>query len=114
MFMTSPVRNAPERHQEHARVDLMQKKRTPTLSAHAKVRCQQRGIPESAVALIGQYGERRHDSRGGVRMLMTGRAMHRLVRERGRDQMIDRLRGCYLVQSLANGEVIVTVGHRHR
>ncbi len=84
------------------------------LSRHAKVRCQQRGIPQSAVALISQYGDRQHDGRGGIRFLMTGRAMQKLAWDLGRDQSVDRLRGCYLVKSLDQAATIVTVGHRRR
>ncbi len=81
------------------------------LTRHARKRSQQRGIPARAITLIRSYGERSHDGRGGVRYTMTGRAMDKLIRAIGRDQSIDRLGGCYVVQSL-DAAAVITVGHR--
>lgn len=84
----------------------------PVLTQHAIKRSQQRGNPPTAISLIRSFGERSYDGRGGVRFLMTRRAMGRLVRALGRDQSIDRLGGCYVVQSADEKAAVITVGHR--
>ena len=82
------------------------------LSKHALHRSQQRGIAPELVPVITTFGEKSHDGRGGMRYLMTDRAMTRLVRVLGRNQQIDRLGGAYVVLS-TDGEQVITVAHRH-
>ncbi len=83
------------------------------LSRHAQRRVQQRSIGADAVQVITTFGERTHDGRGGIRCLMTDKAVARVVRTFGRTQQIDSLAGAYAVLSAADESVVITVGHRY-
>jgi len=87
--------------------------RKAQVSRHAQRRSQQRGIGEGVLPLILAYGERSHDGQGGVRCLMTDKAMATLVRAVGRTQRIDALAGAYAVLSADDEQVVITVGHRY-
>jgi len=87
-------------------------RRKAEMSRHAQKRSQQRGLGEDQVPIITAYGETEHDGRGGIRYLMTDKAMARLMRALGRNQCIDGLAGAYVVLSADDGTVI-TVGHRY-
>lgn len=82
------------------------------LSQHARKRAQQRGISEACVPLILGYGEAEHDGQGGVRYLMTQRALDKLMRVTGSTSALEALRGVYVVLS-ADGTTVLTVSHRH-
>lgn len=82
------------------------------VSRHAQKRAQQRGLSQEQVPIIRAYGEPEHDGRGGIRYLMTDKAMARLVRALGRNQCIDGLAGAYVVVSADDGTVI-TISHRY-
>lgn len=86
--------------------------RKAELTRHAQKRSQQRGLGVDQAPVIAAFGDADHDGRGGIRYLMTNRAMTRLVRALGRNQCIDGLAGAYVVISADDGKVI-TIGHRH-
>jgi hypothetical protein len=86
--------------------------RKAELTRHAQKRSQQRGLGEDQIPVIKAFGEAEHDGRGGIRYLMTGKAMTRLIRALGRNQCIDGLAGAYAVISIDDDKVI-TVGHRY-
>ncbi len=83
------------------------------MSIHARKRCQQRGLGEDQVPIITAYGEPDHDGRGGIRYLMTDKAMTCLVRALGRNQCIDGLAGAYVVISADDDNKVITIGHRY-
>lgn len=87
-------------------------RRKADMSRHAQKRAQQRGLSQDQVPIIMAYGEPEHDGRGGIRYLMTDKAMTRLVRALGRNQCIDGLAGAYVVVSADDGTVI-TISHRY-
>lgn len=83
------------------------------LSRHAQKRGQQRAIPQDSVPLILAYGERSHDGQGGIRYLMTDKAVNGLSRVVGYSQKLAALSGCYAVVSADNEQTVITIGHRH-
>jgi hypothetical protein len=87
-------------------------RRKAEMSRHAQKRAQQRGLGQDQVPIITAYGEPDHDGRGGIRYLMTDKAMTRLVRALGRNQCIDGLAGAYVVVC-ADDSKIITIGHRY-
>ena len=87
--------------------------RKAQLSRHAKRRSQQRGIGGDVLPLLLAYGERSHDGQGGIRCLMTDKAMATLVRAVGRTQRVDALAGAYFVLSGDDERVVITVSHRY-
>jgi hypothetical protein len=89
------------------------KRRQAQLSRHAQVRSQQRGLCADAVPVITSFGERSHDGRGGVRYLMTDKAMAVLIRAVGRNQRIDALAGAYVVLDAETESKVITIGHRY-
>lgn len=84
------------------------------LTAHARARCQQRGIPEAVVDLLFAHGRSLHDHRGCEVLYFDKGARQRLGRERMRllRSGLDRLLNTYLVVG-ADGAV-VTAGRRFR
>jgi hypothetical protein len=82
------------------------------MSLHARKRGQQRGISAGNAALVVAFGEKEHDNRGGVRFLMTAKAMEHLRSVVGNSQKVDALAGVYAVVS-ATDPTIITVAHRH-
>jgi hypothetical protein len=70
-------------------------------------------VPTNAVPVITAFGEASYDGKGGVRYLMTEKAMDRLVRTLGRNQQIDALTGTYVVVSSQDHETVITLGHRY-
>ena len=87
-------------------------RRKAELSRHAQKRCQQRALGADVVPIITAFGEASHDGCGGIRYLMTDKAMTRLVRTLGRNQHIDGLASAYVVVS-ADESTVITVGHRY-
>ena len=90
---------------------MMRRKRELHLSQHAKERKQQRAISAESVELIVFFGERTHDGQGGIRCLMTDKAVTRLERVLGHTQRIANLTGCYVVLSAEDECTVITVGH---
>lgn len=82
------------------------------MSLHARKRGCQRGISPGSAALVVAFGEMEHDNRGGVRYLMTEKALESLRRVVGNSQKVDALAGVYAVVS-ATDSTIITVAHRH-
>lgn len=82
------------------------------MSLHAQKRGCQRGIPPGSVNLVVAFGEPEHDNRGGIRYLMTDKALDNLRRVVGTSQKVDALAGIYAVVS-ATDSTIITVSHRH-
>ena len=87
--------------------------RRADLTRHAQVRSQQRGLAASVVPVITAFGERSHDGHGGIRYLMTNKAMVALVRALGRNQQIDALCGSYVVVAVDDERTVITLGHRY-
>ena len=82
-----------------------------SLSQHAKERKQQRAISAESVELISFFGDRTHDGRGGIRCLMTDKAVARLERTLGHTRRIANLKSCYVVLSAEDECTVITVGH---
>lgn len=87
-------------------------RRRAELTRHAQKRSQQRGLSVDQAPIIEAFGDAEHDGHGGIRYLMTDKAMNRLIRALGRNQCIDGLAGAYVVISADDGNVI-TIGHRY-
>ena len=86
---------------------------SPSLSRHAAVRSQQRGIPPYAIEALLDFGTEHHDHHGAVVLMLDRAATRRLARSRTmRGSDLDTLRGLYAVVT-GNGRVR-TVGHRTR
>jgi hypothetical protein len=81
---------------------------------HAEVRMQQRGIPESVVDTLIQYGSVIHDHHGGQVVFFDKKAQRRCIAASGERILkhLERYRDVYLVKS-ADG-ALVTVGHRNK
>jgi hypothetical protein len=85
----------------------------PSLSRHAAVRSQQRGIPPHAIEALLDFGTEHHDHHGAVVLMLDRAATRRLARSRAiRGSDLDTLRGLYAV--LATNGQVRTVGHRTR
>ncbi len=84
-----------------------------SLSQHARVRMQQRGIPPRAVELLLEHGAVQHDHRGGRLLYFDKASRRRISREVGRAAAagMERFFNAYAVMS--HGEVL-TVGWRYR
>jgi len=82
------------------------------MSLHAQKRASQRGISEAAAALVIAFGEREHDNHGGVRYLMTPKALDALRRAVGSTQKVEALAGVYAVVS-TDGQTIITLAHHY-
>ena len=84
------------------------------LSRHARVRMQQRGIPPSVISLLVAFGATAYDGRGSRIRYFDKRARNRVRTAIGEAQMrqFDNLLNSYAV--VADGDVVVTVGHRLR
>jgi hypothetical protein len=84
-------------------------------SKHAQLRIQQRGIPPLVLTWLLDYGQERHDHRGGL--------VHYLDKQSRRD--LERTVGSGVVRRLpeymdsyaassVHDNVVVTVGHRYK
>ena len=82
------------------------------MSLHAQKRGCQRGIPPGSATLVVAFGEPEHDNRGGIRYLMTDKALDNLRRVVGNSQKVEALAGVYAVVS-ATDSTIITVAHRN-
>lgn len=84
------------------------------LTAHARVRMQQRGVRREVVDLLIEFGSRAYDGRGAQIRYFDSRACKRLRNAMGDETLRrchDRL-DSYAV--IANDGQIVTVGHCYR
>jgi hypothetical protein len=84
------------------------------LSKHANQRSQQRGIKENCIPLLVAYGEKSYDGDGGIRYLMTSRAIQALRSVIGESSKIQSLEGVYAVMDSATGTTVITAGHRYK
>lgn len=82
-------------------------------SRHASIRSQQRAIPIECIDLIVFFGERCHDGRGGIRCLMSEKAIARLERAVGHSQRLGNITGCYAIISADDESKVITVGHKY-
>lgn len=84
------------------------------MTTHARARLQQRGISESVVEKLFEFGMEIHDHRGCLVVYFNRRARENLRRAYGKDfyKRIEPHLDAYAVVSM-NGD-IVTVGHRTR
>lgn len=85
-----------------------------SLTRHALIRMQQRGIRADVVEDLLDFGRTTHDHRGAEIVFFDKAARQRMARERGEDALrhLGRRLHAYLVMS-AGGDVL-TVGHRTR
>lgn len=84
------------------------------MSQHARVRMQQRGIPEDVLLLLFQFGEKEYDHRGAAVMYLTRGSREKLLRAIGKEQAhrLERALNVYAVVDIDG--YVVTVGHRTR
>ena len=84
------------------------------LTAHARVRMQQRGIPPAALEALLEFGREAHDHRGGLIVRFDKRSRRRAARALGdaRYRRIERHLGAYAV--VGADDAVITVGHRVR
>lgn len=86
-----------------------------TMTNHAVIRKQQRGIPESVLDCLMQFGKTSHDNRGGEVLYFDKRARKRCMAAMGKEmyRRLDGYSDVYAVRSL-DGGALLTVGHRCR
>ena len=84
------------------------------LSQHAATRMQQRGIPQSALECLLEYGRLQYDHRGGAIVFLDKAARRRLAREQGGEPLrrLQKHLDAYAV--IATDGTITTVGHRYK
>lgn len=85
-----------------------------TVSTHASLRAQQRGIPPLIIHWLEEFGEQTHDHNGAVILHFTKKSRRRLETAVGREvtRRVSEWLDSYAVLSL-NGNLI-TVGHRFK
>ena len=85
---------------------------TAPLTVHARVRMQQRGIPEAALEALLDYGTESHDHRGARIVRFDKRSRRRAARELGARafRSLERFFGAYAV--VGADDAVITVGHR--
>jgi hypothetical protein len=81
---------------------------------HARIRMQQRGIPDGAVDLLLDYGRETRAGKGRRIVSFDKRSRRRMFRDLGQAalRLIARYRDAYAV--VGTDDAIVTVGHRQR
>lgn len=82
------------------------------LTPHARVRMQQRGIPNAALEALLEYGRESHDHRGCRIVSFDKRSRRRAARALGANayRSLERFFGAYAV--VGGDDVVITVGHR--
>ena len=81
------------------------------LTAHARVRMQQRGISLAALDVLLEYGREAHDHHGCRIVRFDKRSRRRAERALGpRFPQFERHLGAYAV--ISSDDAVVTVGHR--
>ncbi|MEI7843946.1 MAG: hypothetical protein WCI39_13060 [Gallionellaceae bacterium] len=83
-----------------------------TMTQHANIRKQQRGISESVLDCLLEFGRVTHDNRGGEVLYFDKRAKQRCLTTMGKDvyRRLDGHFDVYAVRGLDGA--LVTVGHR--
>src|SRR5262245_17519984 len=83
------------------------------LTTHARVRMQQRGIPEAALDVLLEHGREAHDHHGAVIVLFDKRSRKALRRRIGDSfRKVERWLDSYAV--VGDDGAVITVGHRDR
>lgn len=82
------------------------------MTHHASKRMQQRGISESVLPLLFEYGEEEYDHHGTMLMYFNKRARQRMARVMPQDELkqLQNVMNAYAV--LDKDGAVVTVGHR--
>lgn len=84
-----------------------------TYSAHAFIRCQQRGIPRAAMELVLDEGDLVEPAGDHCERIRVSRMQANRLRERGIDRrMLERVRNVAVIYSRRTAQV-VTVMHTH-
>ena len=84
------------------------------ITDHARVRIQQRGIPEDVLPFLFKYGKKMHDKRGGKVLYLDKSGRERIRRECDQ-QTLNRLSDKLDVYAVLNENLgVITVGHRYR
>ena len=85
---------------------------TASLTTHARVRMQQRGIPPAVLQALLDYGREAHDHRGCRIVQFDKRSRRRAARELGAPlyRGLERYFGAYAV--VGEDDAVITVGHR--
>lgn len=82
------------------------------MTKHASVRKQQRGIPESVLDCLLEFGKASHDNRGAEVLYFDKRAKQRCLAAMG-EETYRRLDGHFDVYAVRNLDgALLTVGHR--
>jgi hypothetical protein len=84
------------------------------VTEHARIRMQQRGIPQAALEVLLDYGREAHDHRGCVIVLFDKQARRRLATEMARKRLKIPGRWLDAYAVIAEDAAVVTVGHRQR
>jgi hypothetical protein len=84
------------------------------LTTHARVRMQQRGIPNVALEVLLDYGREAHDHRGCRIVRFDKRSRRKAARELGEQlyRSVERHLDAYAI--VGPDDAVVTVGHRLR
>lgn len=85
-----------------------------SMSAHARTRLQQRGIPEQVLPLLMEFGRREYDHRG-ARVVYLTRESREKIRQKADKTLFRRIEPSLDVYAVLNAEGhVLTVGHRTR
>lgn len=87
---------------------------TLAVSAHARARMQQRGIPEQVLSVLIRFGKKAYDHRGGKVVYLTPKRKRRLYMavEKALLRKLEPVLDTYMVLNCEHH--VVTVGHRTR
>ena len=92
--------------------------RTPdqvSLSDHAEIRAQQRGVRRDGLVLAALYGESIRAGEGSVRRTLTSKAVEKMVLDGYSPQVLESAKGTVAITREDPGErVVVTVGYNER
>lgn len=85
-----------------------------SMTQHASIRKQQRGISESALGFLLEFGKVSHDNRGGEVLYFDKRAKKRCLTKIGKEvyRRMDGHFDVYAVRGLDGA--LLTVGHRFK
>ena len=85
-----------------------------SISMHAKIRAQQRGIPPYMNDVLDLYGNEQHDGHGGVIRYLDKASIQDIEQDMGR-QSARRLENSYNTYKVINSMhgITVTMGHRY-
>jgi hypothetical protein len=84
------------------------------LTYHARIRQQQRCIPNGIIGWLVDYGQRYYDHHEGVRVVFSRASIRALTKAYGQDvtRALEGFNNAYLVLSVEDGSVITT-GYIH-